>query len=73
MSCFDCQPDPVEIDPFAWDDTELEEESPGRVSDQRPQVNELNTQADQLRLEFAPEVWQVVRGCMRPEEGIHGA
>lgn len=68
-------PDPIsgEVDPFAWDDTELEQESAGGAGPDGPEVKELQPSLDQFRLQFAPEAMQVVRGCMVEEVRIHGA
>ena len=73
MSCFDSKPDPVEVDPFAWEDDSLEEESGLGPASERPEVPQFDTHGRQLSFEFSPEVLQVVRGCERAEVRVHGA
>ena len=73
MSRHDSDPISGDFDPFAWDDTELEQELGGGAGPDRTEVEEFQPSLDQLRLQFAPEVMQVIRGCVVGEVRIHGA
>lgn len=73
MSCFDSNPDPVEVDPFACDDDCVEEQSGFGSASEWAEVPQFDTHARQLSMKFPPEVLQFVRGCERGEVRVHGA